>query len=722
MLHVVQPSVMENIKEMILDLENSGYTRAELASAVEVSESTVSRWVKGKGEPKPYQLNLLDTFLKDASFIPDKTSGSQEKLNSLLGQLRELFHSKASLSSRNEALEEVAKLLFAHIFSLKSGGNGISGIVAEDSCANQLIDFVHENLFKSLDSHFKSAGFSEGVTKLRLRENQNGLASEIISVFLQKLGMDRSEQEWLFKDDIVNDVFGRFLSDSFVDEKQLGQYLTPPEVVSFLVSLSRNCLSPKEINQLTNPDDCLAFGPIVDPSCGVGSFLSCFVDVFGDVVKEKWGSEGYKKWLNQMESESLTGIDKSERMLRLAISNLTVGSTAPSGLHFGSALDLDEEFINNLVGQCGIIFTNPPFGADLSQDDLKTLPFSRALSSKVTSEIAFLELYSKILRPGGHLFAVLPDSILSNKGIFERVRSFLEQNFELAHVISLPAETFAAAGTLTKTSILHLKKKSSESYSAPTYFAVCKNIGFKVVTREGHRTKIPTGKNDLDIILNEVLEEKYEFGVIRHDITSHSRWDAGFHSFSAIENEKCLMLGEIAELIDIRVDPKKKFAEFFEYIEISDIEGESLTVTSKRVLVSETPSRARKLVRSGDVLVSTVRPERGAIGIVPTHLDGAICTTGVAVLRPIKVHPLVLGSLLRHQSTRDQILRHNIGIAYPAINEDILMELRFDIGISDLLELEESAVRVQILSEEAQKSRGVFVGKVGSLLVPNFII
>ncbi len=46
------------------------------------------------------------------------------------------------------------------------------------------------------------------------------------------------------KVDLLNDTFGQFLTDSFTDEKELGQYLTPPEVVRFMVELGLQSLLP----------------------------------------------------------------------------------------------------------------------------------------------------------------------------------------------------------------------------------------------------------------------------------------------------------------------------------------------------------------------------------------------------------------------------------------------------------------------------------------------
>src|SRR5438067_854329 len=45
------------------------------------------------------------------------------------------------------------------------------------------------------------------------------------------------------------------------------------------------------------------------------------------------------------------------------------------------------------------------------------------------------------------------------------------------------------------------------------------------------------------------------------------------------------------------------------------------------------PSRARRAIRAGDVLVATVRPYLRGMAMVPLELDGAVASTGFAVLR-----------------------------------------------------------------------------------------
>jgi restriction endonuclease S subunit len=62
--------------------------------------------------------------------------------------------------------------------------------------------------------------------------------------------------------------------------------------------------------------------------------------------------------------------------------------------------------------------------------------------------------------------------------------------------------------------------------------------------------------------------------------------------------------------------------------------------------------------------------------VVPEDLDGAICSTGLAVLRPSKIDPHLLRRLLVSRYVINQMERHNVGIAYPAISEKDLVSFR----------------------------------------------
>lgn len=81
-------------------------------------------------------------------------------------------------------------------------------------------------------------------------------------------------------------------------------------------------------------------------------------------------------------------------------------------------------------------------------------------------------------------------------------------------------------------------------------------------------------------------------------------------------------------------DPRRDPARAFRYVDIASIDRKAKRIVQPPVLAgADAPSRARKVIREGDVLVSTVRPNLNAVAMVPQDLDGEIASTGFSVLR-----------------------------------------------------------------------------------------
>ncbi|WP_371142408.1 restriction endonuclease subunit S domain-containing protein [Burkholderia cepacia] len=162
-----------------------------------------------------------------------------------------------------------------------------------------------------------------------------------------------------------------------------------------------------------------------------------------------------------------------------------------------------------------------------------------------------------------------------------------------------------------------------------------------------------------------------------------ARLDAWYHRRHFIEltdwlsqNRAFIRLEQIASLSSERWSPAAHPQSSFRYIEISNVNPSTGHVTHSEVPLESAPSRARKLVRHFDILVSTVRPNRGAVGLVPEALDGAVATTGFAVARTAnKTDAFFLLAVLRHPASTAQLMRCNTGSAYPAIEESVLPQI-----------------------------------------------
>lgn len=716
-----------------------------LAVQLKASPASVQRWVQGGSKPRPaYEAQLRKIYeeLETSSSVVREDPPLYrvtphhpmitEAVDSTLRSIREVLHKRGHLSSRSQALDELSKLLFAHVEGQRSGKGGISRqTIGTNSkgLAVLLKQFVDETIYSNLPNSLVH-NIDRRDYELRLKPQEDELAAELIECFST---LQRQTSSFNFSGfDILNEVFGKFLSDSFIDEKELGQYLTPPEVVKFMVGLAIQGFSESEMKTICDPKKCADFGLILDPSCGVASFFAEVVHQLKDRVKEKTENPKYHKdWIKTVLEQVIVGIDKSERMVRLAMTNLAMFGFPMARLHLANSLARigpDGKLTDGLTGKVKLILTNPPFGATFKGNDLARYKiankWSRKLPGRIDSEILFVERYLDWLAPGGQLIAVVPDSILTNKAVFEDLRRGIADQIELCSVISLPSVTFGIAGTTTKTSILHIRKRQKDKdTSHRTAFAICQDLGFSVATKANQRVKIAQGENDLPRILDEIITPISPPSVVRwlRNADEFERWDAQHHASLTTEVEQRLgqkakgdiCISDIAQLIDERADPRRSGAKEFNYIEISDIDIQTCVVYTNCIETTSAPSRARKIVKAGDVLISTVRPERGAIGVVGPHLDGAVCTTGLAVLRPFGVDSLTLAYLLKTEFVTAQLMRNNVGIAYPAIKESCLPTVLLPVQKADLPKLECLSREIAATEERLHEFRKEFNKSIG---------
>jgi transcriptional regulator with XRE-family HTH domain len=702
----------------------------QLALDLGVSAATIRRWESGAATPRPRQEGALRalaaTQLAESPHRP--TSSLEPQLAGCLADVREALHRRARLSSRAEALDEVAKILFAHFVHIETVGEGLAeAVVASDTPAQRLHDLVRDayarRLPETLSREMPPADFA-----LRIKPSENALAQEIAAALARvKPEAVREALADPVHADVLNGVFGSFLADSFADERQMGQYLTPAEIVDLMVDVGIEFTDEVTIEAWLAADDSQRRAVVLDPSCGVASFLVSLTRRLLTHKSQHADHEAVQAWLERFVAGSLAGIDKSERMVRLAVTNFALLGNGIPPLHLANALSLtgaEGEIAAGLDGSVRLILTNPPFGAEFRGDDLRGYEiadgWSKSSPSKVDSELLFLERYLRWLQPGGVAVAIVPDSILTNRGLYGDLRAALRDRAIVEAVVSLPPVTFAAAGTTTKTSVLAIRKAAK--VRRPAYVAVCTDVGFDVETRGSHRRKVRHSQNDLPVVRSEIrglrASGPLELGRLVENLVDFRRWDAGYHASLPREVEAFLRsegnavrVGDVAALASDRVDPRRSGNATFRYIEISDVDSELLSVRAKPVATTDAPSRARKRVRAGDVLVSTVRPERRTIGVVLPSEDGAVCSTGFAVLRPRGIDPFVLAALLKSDFANAQLMRNNMGVAYPAIDEECLIEVVLPASTEQVASLAALAGRFHECLSQAVDARGQFLGE-----------
>ena len=271
--------------------------------------------------------------------------------------------------------------------------------------------------------------------------------------------------------DVRSTALSTFLTSDV--RKGLGIFPTPEDVVRSMIEV----VAP-------TPNDI-----VLDPACGTGTFLL-------ETVRFLSMQRSKRKPL------TVYGVEKNPRMLLLA--DLNLGYKSDLIFHRVCADSLRQigrpeiSPLGLVPNSVDIILTNPPFGVTVTSD-MKILDLFetgemnlRQEQSKVPSEVLFVELCLRLLRPGGRLGIVLPRSVITNERI-DRQRHMIDQLGYLTEIIDLPPETFISAGTQTTTVAAFFRKHSVKRAQKAVSVRVCRvtNVGFDTTGRRKEGNQLP---------------------------------------------------------------------------------------------------------------------------------------------------------------------------------------------------------------------------------------
>lgn len=153
--------------------------------------------------------------------------------------------------------------------------------------------------------------------------------------------------------------------------------------------------------------------------------------------------------------------------------------------------------------------------------------------------------------------------------------------------------------------------------------------------------------------------------------------DAGVPWMAQIPSHWELMrLKNIASHNDDTLDESTEPDFELEYVDISSVSLEEGITQSEIVTFEKAPSRARRRVRDGDTIVSTVRTYLKAIAPIEASPENLTVSTGFAVIRPqAGIHSRYLAYYLQSNGFVGNIVANSTGVSYPAINASDLVRL-----------------------------------------------
>ena len=605
-----------------------------------------------------------------------------------LGELREVFHRIGRFDDANAKLDELCKLLVLKVLDSRHPADGgvsrldpqyLSRVASTNHGSPRHLAQALHDVFSDIADHFPEEMQALGPQRgLNIAVDDDEFAAALLPL-LNSLPHEPTlnGERWCF--DGLNEAFGHFIQDSFRNRKEDAQYMTPPEVVSAAVDIAFHDM----VREVLDGD---ASGRVLvaDPTCGVGSFLAAahhqasHIDTPSGTLADRL---------------ALFGQDKVERMVRLSAVNLKVFARARATVTLGNSITPSES-LDDIAGMVDLIVTNPPFGATFKTADvvraetrhqfpvLSSLIDTEGLPNTLDSEYLLLDRELALLKPGGRLLMVVPDHVVSGSGFSERFRFAVLQHAELVAVLDLPAETFAQAGTRTKTSVVYLRRPAAarEGRSRHVVMATAEDLGFRVVSRAGATRKNIVGHNDLEAIARIYKEHNIarhrkpivclssspSMAAVKPSHLLNNRWTAGFYRVERLKSleslESVAANGMSVEVLPniVQIDPdasEKVYADENNRC-ISVLHVREDGCIDLQSAESYSPSTACVRCRPGDVLLSKINPRIMRICVVPDVGWQVACSSEFAVLRcppDGSIDPWALAIILRSRLVQGQI-------------------------------------------------------------------
>lgn len=121
----------------------------------------------------------------------------------------------------------------------------------------------------------------------------------------------------------------------------------------------------------------------------------------------------------------------------------------------------------------------------------------------------------------------------------------------------------------------------------------------------------------------------------------------------------------------------------FEYISLSDVDSDSFDISTSHQIFRTAPSRARRIVSKGDVVISTVRPNLQGFFLAKEDKKNLIASTGFAVLTPTECDSQYLLSCFFSQIVSKQFYSLVVGSNYPAVNSSDVAKIKLAVPPMD---------------------------------------
>lgn len=218
---------------------------------------------------------------------------------------------------------------------------------------------------------------------------------------------------------------------------QNGQFRTPRHIIRLMVEMVEP--EPKDV--------------VCDPACGTCGFLVAV----GESLRERRPEVLTNPKLREHFHHKLfNGFDFDNTMLRIGSMNMLLHGVENPAVVYRDSLSQDHAGEEE---KYTLVLANPPFAGSLDYESCAK-DLQQVVKTKKT-ELLFLALFLRLLKPGGRAAVIVPDGVLfGSSNAHKTLRRILVEDQKLDAVVSLPGGVFKPYAGVS-TAILVFTKTNS---------------------------------------------------------------------------------------------------------------------------------------------------------------------------------------------------------------------------------------------------------------------
>ncbi|MGE6415783.1 type I restriction-modification system subunit M [Planococcus kocurii] len=333
--------------------------------------------------------------------------------------------------------------------------------------------------------------------------------------------------------DTKGDVY-EYLLSKLATSGTNGQFRTPRHIINMMVELMKP--TPEDI--------------IIDPAMGSAGFLVSASEYLRKNHADLFLQAGLK---DHYHNDMFFGNDMDSTMLRIGAMNMMLHGVDSPNISYKDSLSQD----NIEKDKYTLVLANPPFKGSLDYESVSNDLLAVVKTKK--TELLFLTLFLRILKPGGRAAVVVPDGVLfGGSNAHKTIRKEILNNNKLEAVISVPSGVFKPYAGVS-TAILIFTKTSAggtdnvwfydmkaDGYSLDDKRNVVETNDILDIIERFHnrQNELNRGRNEQSFFvpLKEIVDQDYDLSInkykeIEYEEVKYKSPNELINKIKLIENE-----------------------------------------------------------------------------------------------------------------------------------------------------------------------------------------